>query len=184
MLEQVLDQEMETLVRLSRGEQDAFARVMKEHEAMVYSMALHFLGDPSLAEDTAQDVFLLLYEHRASIKSAPHLRSWLRKVTCQRSTDCVRRRRRRQAVSLADAPEPVTMQATADPVLQEKLWRLLGTLPEKSRMVLILRFQEDLAYQEIAEGMEIPLNSVKSSLGRGLALLREKLTRSFGGMIP
>lgn len=184
MLEQVLSQEAETLASFIRGEQEAFAQIIKEHQAMVYSLALHFLGDPSLAEDMAQDVFLLLYENRASIKSAAHLRCWLRKVACHRSMDCVRRRGRNRAVSLADVPEPATAQATGDPVLQEKLMRLLGSLPEKPRMVLILRFQEDLAYQEIAEVMGIPLNSVKSSLGRGLALLREKLLRSFGGMVP
>lgn len=185
MREQVVNQqEGDTLASFARGEREAFAGVMKEYQAMVYSLALHFLGDPSLAEDMAQEVFLQLYQNRASIKSVTHLRSWIRKVTCHRSMDCVRRKRRHRVVSLEDAPEPSVTDVTGDLLLQEKLWRLLGSLPEKSRMVLILRYQEDLAYREISDVMEIPVNTVKSSLERGLALLKRKLTRSFGGMIP
>jgi RNA polymerase sigma-70 factor, ECF subfamily len=69
-----------------------------------------------------------------------------------------------------------------DPLLEEKLWRLVGTLPDKSRMAVILRYQEELELREIAEVMEIPINTVKSSIERALELLRTKLARSMGGV--
>ena len=171
------------LARCAAGDRSAFAGIVQEHQAMVYSLALHFLRSPSMAEDLAQDVFLELYRNLGSIQSAAHLRYWLRKVTCHRSIDRVRRGHGNGTVSLDDVPEPADVAARVrDPLLEEKLWRLVGTLPDKSRMAVILRYQEDMELREIAEVMEIPINTVKSSIDRALELLRTKLARSMGGV--
>jgi RNA polymerase sigma-70 factor, ECF subfamily len=172
----------ELLARCINGDRSAFGEIVREHQSMVYSVALHFLRDPSIAEDLAQEVFLELYRNLASIKSGAHLKFWLRKVTCHRSIDRVRRRQPDGPLSLEDVPEPAVAAREDDPLLEEKLWRLVGTLPEKPRMALILRYQEDLELHEIAEVMEMPINTVKSSIGRALDLLREKLARSMGGV--
>ena len=65
-------------------------------------------------------------------------------------------------------------------MLAETLRRLVETLPEKARMVVVLRYQEDLEPAEIAKVLEMPVNTVKSHLRRSLALLRDKLSRSIG----
>lgn len=182
MLKKAEDCKEELLARFAQGEPTAFAEIVREHQAMVFSLAAHFLKDSALAEDLAQEVFLQLYQNRAAIKSADHLRFWLRKVTCHRSMDCARRSGPRRTISLEDVPEPVAADMASDPLLNRRLWKLVGSLPERSRMVLILRYQEDLAYQEIAEVMEMPVNTVKSTLERALALLRGKLERAFGGV--
>jgi RNA polymerase sigma-70 factor (ECF subfamily) len=62
-------------------------------------------------------------------------------------------------------------------MLGETLRRLIATLPETPRMVMILRYQEDLDPAEIGQAMEMPVATVKSHLQRSLALLREKLAR-------
>lgn len=170
------------LAGLADGDPEAFAVIVREHQAMVFSVALHFLREPSLAEDLAQEVFLQLYQNRKSITSEEHLRFWLRKVTCHRSLDSVRRTALRRTLSLEETPEPAAKDSSGDPIFKTRLWRLISSLPAKPRMVLILRFQEDLAYQEIAEVMDIPLNTVKSSLERGLAVLRRKMERSWKGL--
>jgi RNA polymerase sigma-70 factor (ECF subfamily) len=64
----------------------------------------------------------------------------------------------------------------ADPLLGRLLRRLVAAMPEKSRLVLTLRFQEDLQPTEIAEILDMPVNTVKSQLQRSLMLLQEKLT--------
>jgi RNA polymerase sigma-70 factor (ECF subfamily) len=61
--------------------------------------------------------------------------------------------------------------------LNEALRRLVASLPETPRMVMILRYQEDLDPMEIAEVLEMPVATVKSHLQRSLSLLREKLAR-------
>lgn len=135
-----------------------------------------------MAEDLAQDVFLELYRNLGSIESAAHLRFWLRKVACHRSLDRVRRRKPDGMISLEDVPEPAVAAHERDPLLEEKLWKLVATLPDKPRMAIILRYQEDMELREVAEAMEVPINTVKSSIDRALELLRTKLARSLGGV--
>lgn len=166
---------------LAIADPQAFAGVVREHQSMVFSLALHFVGEPSTAEDLAQEVFLQLYQNRRAIKSPEHLRFWLRKVTCHRAMDWGRCKSRDRTLSLEDTPEPAASDPAADPLLRDRLWRLVQTLPEKTRMVVILRYQEDLAYQEIAHVLEMPVNTVKTSLERGLALLRRKIEASRKG---
>lgn len=176
------DAQEAALARWMAGDTAAFAEIVREHQAMVYSLALHFLRDPATAEDVAQEVFLELYRNGPSLKSAAHVRLWLHRVACHRSIDRARRRRRQTVLSLDDAPEPATVAPPEDPLLRERLRRLVQSLPEKPRMALILRYQEGLTVREIAEAMGMPVNSAKSSLERALALLREKLARTGQGV--
>lgn len=161
------------------GEMD-FASLVRQHQAMVYSIAWHFLRDKALAEELAQEVFLTLHQHLGTLESPEHVLFWLRRVTSNRALDVTRRRQRRPMVSLENAPEPVAVTPTGDPMLGAALRKLVAALPEKARMVVVLRYQEDLDPTEIARIMNIPVGTVKSQLQRALALLREKLSRSMG----
>ncbi len=146
-----------------------FTELVREHRAMVFSVAYHFLHDRELAEEIAQDIFLSLHRNWTSLQSAAHAGFWLRKVAVQRAIDAARKRQRR--------PQVAPRAAVADPMLGETLRRLIATLAEAPRMALILRYQEDLDPAEIAELMAIPVGTVKSHLQRSLALLRQKLAR-------
>ncbi|HXM40189.1 MAG TPA: sigma-70 family RNA polymerase sigma factor [Bryobacteraceae bacterium] len=157
-----------------------FASLVRQHQAMVFSIAWHMLRDRAVAEELAQDVFLSLHQHLAELESPEHIQFWLRRVTSNRALDVVRRRQRRPMVSLENAPEPVALTPTGDPLLGTALKKLVAALPEKSRAIVVLRYQEDLDPAEIARVLGIPVGTVKSQLQRALALLREKLSRSLG----
>jgi len=73
--------------------------------------------------------------------------------------------------------EIATGTAPADSFLHERLRQTLAQLPEKQRMVVLLRYQEELGPGEIAELLNMPVNTVKSTLQRALEELRGKLTR-------
>jgi RNA polymerase sigma-70 factor (ECF subfamily) len=150
---------------------------MHEHRSMVFSVAYHFLHDRDQAEEVAQDVFLSLHKNLREIESPSHAAHWLRRVAVQRSIDASRKRMRRPVVALENVKEPSVKPAGGDPLLGELLRKLIVSLPETQRMVVILRYQEDLDPMEIAEVMGIPVGTVKSHLQRSLALLREKLER-------
>ena len=157
-----------------------FASLVRQHQAMVFSIAWHLLRDRAVAEELAQDVFLSLHQHLAELESPEHILFWLRRVTSNRALDEVRRRQRRPMVSLENAPEPVSAAAPGDPLMGSALRKMVAALPEKARAVVVLRYQEDLDPTEIARILSIPVGTVKSQLQRALALLREKLSRSLG----
>ena len=154
-----------------------FAAAVGEHQAMVFSLAYHFLRDRAQGEEIAQEVFLELHRSQATIDSPEHLVHWLRRTALHRSIDAARRRSRRPQTSLEVAAEPSAPAAVCDPLLRAKMQRLVATLPAPARAVVILRFQEDLQPSEIAGVLGMPLATVKSHLHRSLAVLREKLTR-------
>jgi RNA polymerase sigma-70 factor (ECF subfamily) len=156
-----------------------FAEIVRRHESAVFSIALHFLADRSAAEELAQDVFLQLHANLATMKSEDHMKFWLRKVTAHRCIDYKRRRKLPQ-VSLDDAPEPAAPAHSTDPFLARRLRQYVSSLPEKPRLVMILRYQEDMAAEDIAEVLMMPLATVKSHLQRSLAMLREKVSRAIG----
>jgi len=154
-----------------------FASLVRQHQAMVFSIAWHLLHDRAVAEELAQDVFLSLHQHLAEMESPEHVMFWLRRVTSNRALDVARRRQRRPMVSLENAPEPVAAASVDDPLLGTALRKLVAALPEKARAIVVLRYQEDLDPAEIARVLGIPVGTVKSQLQRALALLREKLSR-------
>src|SRR5262245_37593786 len=105
-LDEPLEMKPDVLGRIKSGDQTAFADLVREHQAMVFSIARHFFRDRALAEDLAQEVFLHLYQNLASIESEAHLKFWLRKVTGHRCIDYLRRTRLKN-VHVDEAPTPV-----------------------------------------------------------------------------
>ncbi len=144
---------------------------------MVFSLAYHFLRNRAAAEDLAQDVFLYLYHKLPELQSAAHVRFWLRRVTSHRCIDYSRRHSKDIAVEPSVYEEWTSPDTSTDILLSESLRKLVASLPEHARIVVILRYQEDLEPMEIAEILEIPVGTVKSQLHRALALLRGKLEK-------
>lgn len=152
-----------------------FASVLAENQSMVFSVALRFLRDREGAEELAQDVFLQLYRQFARIESAAHATWWLRRAICHRCIDEIRKRKLRPRIGFEDVPEPTGPESRPDTMLQERIRKLVEALPEKARMVVVLRYQEDLDPTEISEILEMPISTVKSHLHRSLTILRGKL---------
>ena len=177
-----LERSEDALARVARGDATAFADIVHEYQSMVFSITYHFLDDRGLAEEAAQDVFLRLYRNLGSIKSPQHLVFWLRKVACRRALDEVRKLPKALPASLEDIAEPAEDPPDSDPLLSRGLRRMVASLPEDSRAVIILRYQEELDLAEIARILDLPLNTVKSRLERSLGVLREKLHRWAGGV--
>jgi RNA polymerase sigma-70 factor (ECF subfamily) len=158
-----------------------FEELVREHQAMVFSMACRYLRNRALAEEIAQDVFLQLYRKLPTLESQDHVVHWLRWVTAHRLIDHSRHEKRRPQSPLDDAPEPAAASTgDGDPLLANMLRELVGALPENARVVMILRYQEDLDPMDIAKALDMPIATVKSHLQRSLALLRDKLSRTKG----
>jgi RNA polymerase sigma-70 factor (ECF subfamily) len=165
----------ETLVRAQAWDQSAFADLVLQHQAMVFGLALHFLRHYAEAEDLAQDVFVALHQNLSRVESAAHVRYWLCRVTSRRCIDRVRRLSWRLERVTGQVPDLPVFPRGEDLLLAEMLRQLVAQLTPPARLVVALRFQEDLQLSEIAEILDMPLNTVKSHLHRSLETLRSKL---------
>ena len=159
------------------GWQPDFESLVEEHQSMVFSLAWRMTGDRGLAEELAQDVLLELDRNLGRMKSADHVRFWLRQVTLHRAADALRRKRTNAATLGTDLWEELEERHALVVVdegspLGRRVEELLAGLPEAQRAALILRYQEELTPEEIARTVKAPLATVKSHLQRGLKLLR------------
>lgn len=162
----------DALAEAQAGDEAAFARLIRAHQRSVYGLALRALGNAAEAEDLAQEVFLQLLLSFDRIESREHLAHWLRRAVTHRVIDRFRQRRRMpESVDIAEweAGSSAAAPMEAGP---EPLERLVAQLPAVPRLVVALRYQEDLDPAEIAQLLDMSVNTVKSHLKRSLARLR------------
>lgn len=173
---------LEAITNSMTDDPERFAELVREHQAMVFSMACRYLRNRALAEEIAQDVFLQLYKKLPGLESPDHVLHWLRWVTAHRLIDHSRQEKRRPQSPLDQVPEPsaAAPSSDADPLLSAMIREMVAGLPENARLVMILRYQEDLDPMDIARALDMPVATVKSHLQRSLALLRDKLSRKKG----
>ena len=145
---------------------------------MVFSVALHMLRSRPAAEDLAQEVFLELYRSLGRLESEAHVVSWLRRVASHRCIDEIRRRNHRPEFGADTLPEAGHSPETREVFVAERLQALVAGLPDRARMVVVLRYQEEMDPTEIADVLGMPVNTVKSHLRRSIAALRERLMGS------
>jgi RNA polymerase sigma-70 factor, ECF subfamily len=169
------------LTEAQSGDRAAYTAILKARQSMVYSIARNFLRNEAHAEDIAQEVFLELFRNLQAIESGAHLVSWLRQVTGRKCIDQSRRVWFRRWVDIGERQSnelAAAETAPRDPLLDGRVQEAMGKLPEKTRLMMVLRYQEEMEPGEIAEAMQVPVGTVKSTIHRGLEQLRRRLASS------
>jgi RNA polymerase sigma-70 factor (ECF subfamily) len=171
------------------GDEDACARLVTDHQRMVYQLGLHLLGDPQEAADLSQEVFLRIFRTLSQFRGQSTLRTWIYRIVVNQASNRQRwwrRRRRGQQVPLeehtaahGELPESRSY-AMPDQVLQQRetagrVWKALNHLPFDQRAVIVLREIDGLSYEEIATSLGVAVWTVKSRLARARGSLREAL---------
>ena len=156
--------EGEIVRRAQRGDEAAFAVLVRAHERRVFNYVYRLLGDRGLAEDVTQEVFLRVFQALPSFSFGCRFTTWLFQVTKNRVLDELRTRDRgpRQLTWLEDVPslEAVDVQLERGETLAA-VWRAIDGLPAELKMALLLRDLVGLSYPEIADTLEITLATVK-----------------------
>jgi RNA polymerase sigma-70 factor (ECF subfamily) len=158
------------------GDRAAFRQIVEQCQARVFTTALRLTGQSADAEELAQDVFVQLHAALAQITDAAHLEKWLLRAVYHRSIDSLRQRKRQghhvPLEVLGEVPQGQAPDSGADPIAVARLDHLLLQLQPDARAVVLLRYQDDLDPVDIAEVLEMPVNTVKSHLRRSLEWLR------------
>ncbi len=177
------------------GDADAFRRIVERYQRPVYGLLVRMVRDPALAEDLAQETLVKAYRALGSFDRRRRFSSWLFKIAHNTAIDQLRRVRP-VTVPLDDAGDeraaPLARLARPDSESPEARLRgrdLAGALQEALdalradyREAVLLRYQQGLSYQEIAEILELPIGTVKTHLHRARAQLAGSLRA--GGWEP
>ena len=189
------DADAELMIAFQRGEDAAFAEVVRRNQGRVVSLAYRYLGSAADAEDVAQEVFLRVYRAKESYAPTARFTTWLYRVTANAAMNHLRARRVRVAVSRA-MPEPAPGEPAVDvedasamtpheKLLEDELTvvlrRIVDELPERQRMAILLNKYEGLGYEDVAAAMDLSVMAVKSLLTRARVAIRERLTPYLSG---
>lgn len=167
------------LASFASGERLAAGELTRRLGPRAFAVALRMLGDRAEAEDLAQEAMMRLWRIAPEWEAGRAQPStWLYRVVVNLATD--RLRRRRNAVALGDAPDPVDPGASAEEGLQQRsrmdaLQAALMHLPERQRQAVVLRHIEELPNPEIAGIMDISVEAVESLIARGKRALATAL---------
>jgi RNA polymerase sigma-70 factor (ECF subfamily) len=173
------------LLRLARrGDEHAFAAIVRLYELPLYNYVLRTVGDRALAEDLTQDIFLRVYQGLPGFSLRCRFTTWLFQVAKNRVLDELRARERKPhvVVTLEDAPPIDVVDAPPERVETiDAVWRAVAELNPDLKMALLLRDVVGLAYTEIADSLEITLATVKWRIYKAreevqLSLAREGIT--------
>lgn len=171
------------------GSKDAFDRLITKYQRRVYTFAYRLTGNAEDAADVAADTFVRLYTSLGSFKGHSSFVTWLYRVVTNIYLDSRKRKRVRQTQSLDEVIdlEESTVQRQYDddsPTPHEiaeqrertaALQQAISSLPEFQRVMIVMYHVDGMAYEEIAEALQLPIGTVKSRLNRARLALRKKL---------
>ncbi len=155
--------------------------VFDQYRDRVHAIALHYLrGDVEGAQDVTQEVFVRFFRNAAGFRADAKLITYLYRAVANACTDELRRRRR--FVFIGDLPEAQQPQTTpADSGEDPRVQRAVQSLSPKLRLVVLMRYYDDLSYDEIATALGVTHGTVASRLSRAHEQLVRVLGSSFEG---
>ena len=159
------------------GERDAFRALYDWYKDRVYSIALYFFhGDHTLAGDVTQEVFLKLMTNIGQFRGDAEFSTWLYRLVVNACMDTARRRRPTAAIAeSAFAGAGTQEEDFARAQTGASVRAAVSALPPKFRIAVLLRYFEDLSYEQMAKTLHCSMGTVASRLSRGHKMLAERL---------
>lgn len=187
-----LEDDLHLARRIAAGDRLAFELLMRRHNRRLFRLARASLRNDAEAEDALQEAYLAAYRSITQFRGEASLGTWLSRLVLNECFGRLRRQARRDNIfpirsvdderifdelprPHSDSPEAAAMLSETRIILERKL----DQLPERYRVVFVLRCVEEMSVEETAEYLDIPEATVRSRLFRARKLLRESLAQDF-----
>lgn len=165
---------MET--RLREDATSRIATLYELHAPGAGRLAYLLTGDRHLADDLAQEAFVRLIGRLGRIRDEAAIAAYLRQSIVNLARKQWRKRGRERAYLRREGPSLAAETGNLPDVAgRDELWEALAKLPYRQRAAIVLRFYEDLSEEQAARALGCAVGTVKSSVSRGLAQMREEL---------
>ncbi len=175
----------ERMLAARKGDRGAFERVARDYANMVIAVAYRLLGSEEDARDCAQDAFVKAWENVARYDPKWSVATWLRRIATNLALD--RLRRRKILTGFPDGLEGSTESNAEGPheaverrERAQRVWELLDTLPDKYRLMLVMREIEGMDISDISRETGIKPATVRWRLHRARELFRDKWNAVIG----
>lgn len=177
------DADSRLLERTRQGDRDAFETLFRKYHSYVYNISIGMLGNGDDAADITQETFLRIHRGLPQFRGAASFSTWLYRVAVNLCISELRRRSRSRLQYLDDLALPMETEedhrpspAEAAQSAEERrmVRRILSTLPPDYRAIMVLRHFQQLAYEEIAEVLQLSLSQVKTRLFRARKMFKDR----------
>jgi RNA polymerase sigma-70 factor (ECF subfamily) len=178
-------QDSDLLRRCRAGDERAYRDLVARYQRQVYSVALRMVRSAEDAEDVTQETFVRVFRSIEKYDPSRPFAAWLFTIAARLSIDHLRRRRTRPVSLVQRDPEsdeertmdvedpgPGPDELTSHSEEERRTTDLIDRLPPHYRIVVIMRHQQDLSYEEIAAALKVPLGTVKARIHRARSLLK------------
>ena len=175
----------ELVAKSKAGDTRAFGELVTRYQKPVFRIILRMVKSQDDADDLTQDTFVRAHRGLKTFKEEYDFHPWLYRIAVNQAKNHINKKKRQAAVDLDDVPETdletpgpeaeSPVEAASRKELMRQLDQALETLPEEQRTVFLLRVQEGLSYEEIADVMDTPKGTVMSRLARARMALRKSL---------
>ncbi len=170
-----MDDDISLLERYEAGEREAFDELVRRHQKPLYSMLYRMVSDPDDAADILQKSFVKAFTGLAGFERRSSFKTWLYQIAINLAKNLYRDRSRAAHVPIDDViirREPRTLDGLIASENRQLLRKALGGLPEKQRLTLLLRVQENKKFEEIAGIMKCSLGTAKANYHHAVQKLK------------
>jgi len=177
------------VLRAQQGDKLAFAALVDRHATYVYNLALRVLRRPEEAEEVAQEAFVRAWRGLPGFQRSAQFQTWLYRIVVNLCYNRLPQLKRELTTLVPDAaaqhladPQQQVETGLLSAELQQLLHQAIEELPEHYRLLITLRYLQELSYNEIVEVTGLPLGTVKTGIHRARALLRTALEEYEGAI--
>jgi len=181
MLKKVSMSEAEALQRMAVGDMAAYRYLFDQHFSDLCNFLLIYLHSRELAEEIALEIFTFIWERRETLLIKTTFKSFLFASAKNRAISLYRKEHKRLFTSI-DHEQSISKEESSSPFflenieLREIINSAIEKLPEKSRQIYLMAWEQNLSHKEIAEQMGITPKTVENHVGIALRKLRESLS--------
>lgn len=174
--EVIMTQELELIESVLAGNKQAYAQIIDQYKNQLYALVLRMTKNPQTAQDFVQEIFIKVYQQLGKYDNKGSFSSWLYRVAINYCMDEFRKKSyQMKQVEIDD--EQVINPNNPEIVFLKKeksrqLEKLIAMLPEDERLIILLRFVNELSYQEISELLTISISDVRNKLHRAKKKMR------------
>lgn len=169
----------ELVKELKNGRQAAFSELVRRYQERVYWVARRMVGSHDDADDIAQEVFIKVYRSIDSFREESSFYTWVYRIATNTSINFLKRKKLRELIRFDDLVAPlISVEDQPDEAVEREenttlIERAIQRLPQKQRQVFIMRYYDELSYEEMAKILKKSVGGLKANYFHALKKIKE-----------